>query len=338
MATFTTVSGLTVAERDLWIGGVVGLLTQFDQFNAASNNTIVLDQSRWVEGRRVTTRNFGPLENLVRRRDPTSRTSFVPTQLTDLSQTRVQVYRETAVDMSPQDFVDAGLNEAAGRQNVAFQWAQAVLLDYLQAAASCLIGSMRSFTGDAAFYNAVSGGDPLTYSTVNTALGFLGDSRSGAAAILLNGYELTQFIGQAYTDANIAFLLGSSGSGNAAIYGGMPQSLGLAMIVSDLNELFVDNTAPTVDNWYSLVLQPNAVIVSPGPVNTRLGPVMGDISGTPQTITDRMVFNSEFMLGVRGVSYTGGTNPTNADLANPSNWTPVQDDPKAGPGIAILTV
>lgn len=334
MTTFATTSGLTAYNEDIRTAQVLTLLGNFDVWNESSAGSLILDPSGWVPGRRATTRQMGRISGLIQRRDPTSTADIAPSTLADSSHGRVQLYRAAVVDYSDQDFIDLRLNEGAGRMTIAENWTEDTMVDYLQAAVSALLGAIQSFSGNAGISD-VSTTDTLTYPVLNTALGLLGDARNTGVSIIMRGYSMTNLIGTAYSDANIAFNLGSDTS-NVAIYGGMAQTLGLRPIVSDLNELFIDNTG--TDHYWHLVLRPNAVTIMPGAINTLFAPVVGGTAGTPQTFVTRWASNSEFMLGIRGVSYTGvGNNPDNAALANPASWTPVRDDVRSGPGIIIKT-
>lgn len=324
----TTAGGLIFYEEQFETGLWQGFTQFTDAFNDASANALILgDGAR--KGRRPKEAYLDEIQGLIQRRDPSGNGNLTVASFGDHEQASIKIFRSAPLKLTRQDWIDKGLATETGTRIFGEQFGRGQARDYLNTALAGLVGAIGSIGASAVL--DVTATSTMDFPTLNLGLGKFGDARQAIRAMVSYSKVLTDLLGQGLTSQTIAFQVGQT-----TIYNGAIPAMGLKEIVSDAPPLFVDNTDPTPDNYYTLLLVPQAVKVSTGPSNQVFAFVTGDGNTTPENHKYLLTIEYEYEIKVKGVSYTGAAdNPTNAQLATAANWTMVATDRKLGPGVLI---
>jgi major capsid protein 13 len=298
-------------ETDVWnasSGGVMQFTTQFmkGDYEKAS---FVKDTAGLVQDRDVT--SIAGVTDLKITQDEVISIK-VNKRIGPVAET-LDAWKKIAVD--PQEF-SVILGQQSGKQ---------VAVNYVNSALNAVRASLKSI-GASVQYDASAD----TLKTANhTALisggALLGDKASRIAAYVMHSRTYFELVKQSLTDniVNVA---------DVTIYKGSVATFGRPVIVTDSSSLY-DLTAgsPLLTKYDVLALVPGAVEVIESEEKDILSMNITGLANLALRIQGEYAYN----LKVKGVSYTGAVQPTDAALAVSSNWTFKMNDIKNGPGSRI---
>lgn len=327
----TTAGGMIFYESMFETGQWEGLTQFIDGFNGASGNTIILEAGA-RKGRRPVETVMDDVAGLIQRRDPSGNGTLTPKEFADSEHASIKIFRAAPMNLTAQEWDDKGLDSETGTRLFGQQFGAAQAQDYFNTVLAALVGAI-SAVGASAIHNIT--GETLktfNYPSFNTGLFKLGDRRQSARALIAHSKVMSDFVGQAFANQSIAFQVGNT----VILNGGIP-SFGLQQVVTDAPPL-VNLNGSLTDTYNSLGLVAGAARVKTGSSRQQIAPIVGTATAAPENQKTRLSIEYEFEITIKGVSYTGSTtNPNNATLADPANWTLVQGDQKLGPGILFVT-
>jgi hypothetical protein len=124
-----------------------------------------------------------------------------------------------------------------------------------------------------------------------------------------------------------------TGIADVVVYGGSPGTLGRVVYVTDSPELVIaDGVSLGVDSYRVLGLTEDALTLNQSE----------DMTVVTETVTGlenlgvRLQGEYAFTARIKGFSYVGVANPTDAILKTGASWDFVMDDIKAGPGCMLI--
>jgi thiamine pyrophosphokinase len=131
-----------------------------------------------------------------------------------------------------------------------------------------------------------------------------------------------------------------TGVSNFNVAQGSPLSLGRPIIVTDSAALVSNLNSPDINDYYTLGLTQNAVVVEN---SEEQEVVTQDVTGL-ENLALRIQGEYAYNLSLKGFRWdvnnaaSGGVNPTAAALTLGTNWDPVLTDAKNRTGVSIMTL
>lgn len=327
-----TASGLTFYDQHFETGVLQALTEITDIFNTSSGGALLLDAGA-ERGRNPKRTFFHSREDLIQTRDPSGSGSLVPRKLVNAEKGTVKRFYAAPLTFTRQDWIDQGMSEETGSRLFGAQFGQNLAIEYVNAAIAAAVGAIGAI-GATAVHD--QDGSALSHAILNTGLFKFGDRRQSLRTLVASSTPLLSLSNAPMTSQPIAYQVGG-----ATIFNGSIATFGLPVVNVDSPSLWIDNPDPDPDNYWTLALVGGAVQVREGPLATAFSFLPGTASSTPENMSWLLSLEAEYEIEVRGVSWTGASNPSIAALADPSNWTQVTAasgvDAKAGPGVAIKT-
>lgn len=318
-----------VIFNDFVMPAIVELFPQaVDKFNAASNNTIMLQASNFT-GNFLEESFYSALFTAQRRVDRNAAISSAP--VTDLAQTQINDVK-VAGGFGPILFEPSQLTwlqkpTQEGITIAAQAFTDALLADQLNTAIASLVAAIENV---AAVTNDVSSGATgtlVTQQVINDGLALFGDRSQALGALVMTGSQYHNLIGDAINNSNSLFTVGG-----VAVMEGTAFGQGRPIIITDAPALTGVNVTPTQK---VLGLQTGAAMVTDG------GDIVTNIDTTNgQTrIETTMQTDYTFGMGLKGYSWdiaAGGSSPSDAALATGANWDNVMTSIKDTAGIIVI--
>ena len=292
------------------------------KFNAASAGSIRLTTTGF-DGDFYQESFFAAVHSAQRRVDRYgTNSSQSATDLTQLQKNGVKV----AGGFGPIQFEPGQLTwlrkpTAEGIEVASRNFAEALLKDQLNTAIAALVAAIEA---QATATNDVSGTGGITYRAINGAHAKFGDSSSLIVADVMNGATYHGLI-----DLNLANAEQLFNFGGVQVV----DILGKLVVVTDAPALADATGSPDVYKVLGLVR--DAAVVYDG------GDVISNIETTNglQRIVTTMQVDYTFGVALKGYSWdtaNGGKSPTDAELADGSNWDKVATDIKHTAGVIAI--
>ncbi len=335
----TTPSGLTFFD-DQFHGAELERVTQnLAVLNANSGGTIRVMAGAHAGRSRETTR-FGTVSGLIQSRDPSSAVATVtPTTSNNEGQKEIKIYYRVAHDVFAQDWFDQGFTSEAGFREqsrlMGLDFGDQKIQTYVNTALAAILGGLLEIDSgsETAIYDNTGESTPtLNYTALGNGLRLVGDRAAAVRAWGMRGIQHADvFLNVQGSDAQ-SFQIGDL----MLVQGAIPL-LNRRGIVTD-SASFVKDNGSAADTYYTMGLFENAVIIEETEAELRdFSIVKGTGTTAPANMQYRLDIQYAATLKLRGLTYAGADNPTDATLATAAAWTQIANDLKNGPGIAILT-
>ena len=279
---------------------------QIELFNTASRNTIVLSTQAAHQGDYSDNAFWKKVSGLVRRRNAYGSGSVSEKTMQHLTDTMVKVAGGTPpVRLDPGQFRWIQRNPEEAGAALGQQLAQDMLADMLNTG---LMAGYAALSQVAALVHDATSGT-ITPGALNTGLGKFGDRRQDIAAWFMHSKVVTDFYGNALTNAQQLFTYGTVNV--------ISDPFGNLFVVTDSAALL--NTSPDPDEYHSLGLVPGGIVVDQNnDFDDNYETKNGD-----ENIVRTYQAEWSYNLGVKGFAWdktNGGKSPTDAALATATNW------------------
>jgi hypothetical protein len=296
-----------------------------DAFFSASNGAVVKETVAY-QGDTVQHNYFKEVGSLVSRRinqGTGSDAAATPLKITEASDTVPRLARKIGpVAIALGAMRARNMDMSAASVALGQQVAKAELANQINSAAASLVGAISAKTG--AFVNntltAVTT-KTLNYSALVDALALFGDASNDIVAWLMPSKPFFDLVRQSIDPTKAPDQVGA-----AAIYTGMPGSLGRPIIVTDAPAL----TAST-DYWcFGLRAGAIQIKVDQMPIWTD------EITLRRENIEATFQGELDYICRILGYRYTNaGANPADAALGTTANWTLDATSVKHAAGVAL---
>lgn len=333
MAT-TTATQVVIYEEQFHGAFVETIQQNVDAFNEASRGALMFD-TRELQGQYEQESFFDEVSNIARR-DPTNDSSNTPaaTALTLDEFIGVKLHRRNGPyewNISAANL--AGFDPEEFSLAVGEQAAVAIPQEMLDRVLGALEAKLDNIAALSVDREAAS---PSTLRTVDLANGLknFGDKASSIICWVMHSVPFFDLLIEQ---------LGSSASTVAtmpwgmSLFEGTPVTLNRPVIVTDSTSLISladESTGEPVYSTLGLTRRAAQATLSEMPLAVAEGPITGS-----DNLFIRWQSEYGYNVKLRGCEYnTGnGANPTDADVANASNWTTQVADNKLLPGVIIKT-
>lgn len=301
------------------------LAQMVDQFNAASNGTIILT-TEGFEGDFMMTSFFKNLASARRRVDRyASNNAVTPVDLSQDKFVEVKIAGGFGpVRYEPSQMTWLMKPTVEGVEVVSRSFAEILLQDQLNTAIAGLVAAIGN--QGAATTVDVSGTKKVDYLAMNESHAKFGDHSSQIAAQVMDGIQYHNLI--ALNIANGAALFQA---GNVMVV----DILNRPSIVTDAPALFSAAAGDDPAMRRVLGLTPGAAIVrDPRNLVTNIDTVNGK-----ERIETTLQIDYEFSLGVKGYAWdmaNGGKSPTDVEIATGSNWDLAVSNIKHSAGVIAV--
>ena len=173
---------------------------------------------------------------------------------------------------------------------------------------------------------AGDGTTTATYSLLNEGLSKFGDASGSIVAWVMNGKVFHDIIGD-----GLATVKTDNVAGNI-VATGTTATLGRPAFVTDAAGLtMLAISDGTTSSTSILGLTKNALEIA----ETEAREIFSETVGGKENLVLRVQGESDVLVGVKGYSYAGTTNPTDAVLGLSTNWTQSATDVKSTAGVLI---
>lgn len=202
------------------------------------------------------------------------------------------------------------------------QYGKGITLDHLNTGISCLATAMATENGMVYDTTATTAADPDPEGLTDT-LALMGDAASRVVAWVMHSNSYFKLVKGQIADK-------VTGIADVIVYGGMPGTLGRTVYVTDSSSLVItDGVSSGVDAYRVMGLTQDALTLNQSEDNTIISEVVTGL----ENLGVRIQGEYAFTVNVKGFSYVGTANPTDAELATGANWSYNMTDVKSGPGV-----
>lgn len=283
---------------------------QVDLWNTATRNALSLVSAMDNVGDLAEKSAYALMANLYGNRDPSSTAALAATPLATLKEAAVKVgmgslpmeYTNSAFDWTKRDPQEAGIafGEQVGKAK--FQY-------MLNTALAAAVASVTT-TGLVADNTAAIADLPA----LNNASRLFGDRSASLVTWVMHSKSMHDIYGQSLANSNRLFVFD-----NVQV---VDDGFGRMLVMTDSPALFFDNAG--TDNYYQLGFVPNAVMVEDNGDSTVFEETKTEFDNAKKLIKEEASFN----LSVKGMTYSGPVQPSDAELALAANWTQVATSTK----------
>lgn len=331
----TTASGdVTIYQRQMQGAFIETIQQNVDAFNEASRGALRFE-TREMRGQYDQEAFFDEVSSIARR-DPSAESSS----------------SATATKLTQDEFIGVKLN----RRNGPYEWniSSAKLAGFDPERFSIAVGEQTAVAtpqemidralgaleakldGVAALSVDRQASSPATLRTTDlvSALKKFGDKAGRITCWVMHSAPFYDLVAEQL--ASSASVLATLPWG-ASIFEGMPVTLNRPVVVIDSASLISyadESTGEPVYSTLGLTSGAAEIAMSEAPLAVAEGPITGS-----DNLFIRWQAEYSYNLKLRGCAYNTGTgaNPTNANVANASNWTTKVADNKLLPGVIIKT-
>lgn len=273
---------------------------------------------------------FSSVAGLVTRRDNTSTAAVTDLPLTQAELISVKLSRKIGPAAQTRDAFRKMMgtySEAEFTGVVAQMAANGMQIEMLNTALAAVRAALKQ---QATSYLTEASLGAISTNTLVSGLAKYGDQASRIKAWVMHSKPYYDLVKNQIA-ANI------TGVSNFNVAQGTPLSLGKPIIVTDSASLVLNLNSPDVNNYITLGLTEDAVVVE----NTEEEEiVVQDVTGL-DTLVVRYQGEYAYNLGVKGFQWdvqNGGANPTSTAVATGTNWDTAFTDVKDRAGVAIMTL
>lgn len=206
------------------------------------------------------------------------------------------------------------------------QYAGDIVVDLINTAITAGVAAISTEAGLVTDYSTDAAIDPgLRPEQLVSAMSKFGDKAQRIGAFVMHSsayFALVQgqIVGNPYSVAG------------TMIYGGAPGTLGKPVIVTDSPALVeVDEVTGEIESYIVLGLTEDGVVITESEERYVSSTVEYGRENLIMLIQGETAYN----VGVKGFSYAGGANPTNAQLATGANWEFQMHDTKLAAGVVL---
>lgn len=299
------------------------LMQNVENFNAGTAGAIVLS-SHYIMGDSMDYSKLSEIASLVGRRDITSGAAATVKAINSTENTSVICYFTTgSIEFNKVDERRYGTNSGAFSVAVGEQIAVGFMNYMLNRGIFAVRAAIEL---NKATLAAGDGTATATYSLLNTGLSKFGDASGSIVAWVMTGKVFHDIIGDGLANVKTDNVAGG------IIATGTTGTLGRPAYVTDAAGLVMKDIATgLVDTTCVLGLTRNALEIA----ETESREMIAEVVGGKTNLVNRIQAESDVLVTVKGVSYTGTDNPTDAVLGASANWTQSATDAKATAGILI---
>lgn len=321
-----TVSNFQIYQDQVHGGIVETLARNTDAFNAASRNAIRLISNR-LRGNFAQESFVQNISGIVSRRDNTVVTSATDLAVTQDEFTSVKVNRKFGPIANTLDSwrkIQAGEDSKNLSFLIGTQIAKGMQADQLNTGLAALTGALTNVGATV----TVTSGANLTTQNLVSSLALFGDRADRIGIWVMHSKPFYDLVSGQIT-ANI------DGVSNFNVATGTPITLNRPVLVVDDPALVVTGSPTGDDDYYTLGLQPNALVVE----DSEEEEVFTDVVTGLENIVVRLQGEFAYNVGLKGFKYStgAGANPNAATISTGSNWTNVMNDIKDLGGVVIQT-
>ncbi len=291
-------------------------------FNEASGGTLLLGSQSSI-GDFVEEASYKLIASLVGRRNAYGTGSLTTKALEQLKDVAVKVDQSVGpMEWTAEQFARLGKSEEEAGLIIGEQAAVGLIQDYLNTAASSLVGAIGA---QAALVNDYSATGTAKLVELNKAAGKLGDRQMTIAAWVMHSKVFTDLTNEAITNTSQLYTIGDIRV--------MQDGLGRRYVVTDSPAL--TNTTPDPDTFNTLGLVAGAAMVETSPFRSQtVGKVAEENMGTVWK------GESSFNIGLKGYAWdmaNGGKSPDDAALALGTNWDKIATSDKDTAGVMLIS-
>ncbi len=210
---------------------------------------------------------------------------------------------------------------------VAEQVAQIMQLEMVN---SSLLAVRAALKQQNASYLTESSLGTISTNTLVSGLSLLGDKADQIVCWIMHSKPYYDLVKNQIA-ANI------TGISNFNVAQGTPLSLGRPIIVTDSSALVANLTSPDLNNYFTLGLTADAVLVEN---SEEQEVIVQDVTGL-ENLAVRIQGEYAYNLSLKGFKWdvgNGGANPDNTAIALGTNWDTAFTDVKNRSGVAIMTL
>ena len=298
------------------------LMQNVENFNAGTNGAITLS-SHYIMGDTEDYSQLSEIASLVGRRDIAADTDASVKAVNSTDSTSVICYFSTgSIEFKKADErrygSDVGAFSAAIGEQIGIGFVNYMLNRGIYAVRAAIEGGAATVTG--------TGVATANYSSLNDALSLFGDASSSIVAWVMTGKTFHDIVGDGLanikTDNVAGGIVATGTTGTLGRPAFVTDSAGLAML---------DIATGLVVTSSILGLTVNALDIA----ETQAREIFSETVGGKENLKTRVQAESDVLVGVKGYSYGGTNNPTDAVLGLKTNWSQSATDVKSTAGVLI---
>jgi hypothetical protein len=299
------------------------LMQQVENFNAGTNGAITLS-SHYIMGDTQDFSKLAEIANLVGRRDIGATTAASVKTLNSADSKSVICYFSTgSIEFKKVDErrygADAGAFSSAIGEQIGVGFVNYMLNRGIFAVRAAIEGNQATLA-------AGDGTGTATYTLLNTGLSKFGDASSSIVAWVMTGKVYHDIVGDGIANVKTDNVAGG------IINSGTTGTLGRPTFVTDAAGLAMkDISTDLVTTTCILGLTAGALEIA----ETQAREIFSETVGGKENLVTRIQAESDVLITVKGYTYGGTDNPTDAVLGLKTNWTQSATDSKASAGILI---
>lgn len=292
------------------------LMQQVENFNAGTNGAIVLS-SHYIMGDNQDYSKLAEIANLVGRRDISSSADATVKAINSTDQRSVVCYFSTgSIEFKKVDARRYGSDVSAFSMAIGEQ----IGVGFMNYMLNRGIYAVRAGIESAGATAVVGDGTgTATYTLLNNGLAKFGDASSSIVAFVMNGKVYHDIMGDGIANVKTDSVAGG------IINSGATGTLGRPAYVTDASGL--NMTAGSA----ILGLTKNALEIA----ETEAREIFSETVGGKENLVTRIQAESDVLVTVKGYTYGGTDNPTDAVLGLSTNWSQSATDFKATAGVLI---
>lgn len=299
------------------------LMQNIANFNAGTNGAIVLS-SHYIMGDDQDYSQLAEIANLVGRRDITVDTSATVKAVNSVDRKSVVCYFSTgSIEFKKAD--ERRYGSDVGAFSVAI--GEQIAVGFMNYMLNRGIYAVRaSIEANKATLASGDGTTTATYSLLNQALSKFGDASGSIVAWVMNGKVFHDIVGDGLANVKTDNVAGS------IIATGTTATLGRPAFITDASGLTMKDIATgLVDTTSILGLTKNALEIA----ESEGREIFAETVGGQENLKSRIQAESDVLIGVKGYTYGGTLNPTDAVLGASANWSQSATDVKATAGVLV---
>lgn len=299
------------------------LMQQVENFNTGTNGAISLS-SHYIMGDSQDYSKLAEIANLVGRRDITADTAATVKALNSIDSKSVVCYFSTgSIEFKKVDArrygSDVNAFSAAIGEQIGVGFVNYMLNRGIYAVRAAIEANQATLA-------AGDGTTTATYTLLNTALSKFGDASGSIVAWVMNGKVFHDIVGDGLANIKTDNVAGG------IVATGTTGTLGRPAFVTDAAGLTMKDIATgTADTTSILGLTRGALEIA----ETEAREIFAETVGGKENLVSRIQGESDVLITVKGYTYGGTDNPTDAVLGAKANWSQSATDKKATAGVLI---
>ena len=275
--------------------------------------------SHYITGDAEDFSQLGEIASLVGRRDIAVDTDAIVKTLSSIDDNSIICYFTTgSIEFKKVDArrygSDVGAFSAAIGEQIGVGFVNYMLNRAIIAGTAAITSETGLVTGD--------GSAAVTYSLLNDGLAKFGDASNSIVCWVMAGVTYHEIMGDGIANAMVDSVAGG------IINSGTTNTLGRPAFVTDAAGLAM-TTGVAV-----LGLTTGAFKMA----ETATREIFSETVGGKENLVTRVQGESDVLIGIKGYSYTGAANPTDAVLGDAANWSQVATDIKSTAGVIVNVV